>query len=79
MSAKKEIYIYPAYASKHNLNREKKVIRLMISNGKKCKQLKTLAMRAKPKGSGANFDGCKTNCEGLWRWHYLAVKGYQHY
>ena len=34
LSAKKEIYIYPAYASKHNLNREKKVIRLMISNGK---------------------------------------------
>ena len=41
--------MYPAYVSKHNLNREKEVIHLMISNGKKCKQLKTLAMRAKPK------------------------------
>ena len=29
-----KIYIYPASASKHNSNREKQVILLMISNGK---------------------------------------------
>ena len=34
MYAKKE-KIYPAYVSKHNSNREKKVIPLMISNGEK--------------------------------------------
>ena len=28
--------IYPAYVSKHNSNREKQVILLMISNGEKC-------------------------------------------
>ena len=30
----KYIYVYPAYVSKHNSNREKKVIFLMISNRK---------------------------------------------
>ena len=44
--AKKE-KIHPAYVSKHNSNRKKQVILLMISNGEK--------------------------------WHYLAVKKYQHY
>ena len=34
MYAKKE-KIYPAYISKHNSNREKRVILLMISNGEK--------------------------------------------
>ena len=34
MYAKKE-KIYPAYVSKHNSNREKQVILLMISNGEK--------------------------------------------
>ena len=34
--AKKE-KIYPAYVSKHNSNREKQVILLMISNAEKCK------------------------------------------
>ena len=28
--------IYPVYVSRNNLNREKKVILLMISDGKKC-------------------------------------------
>ena len=32
---KKKIYIYPAYVSKHNSNREKQIIILMISNGGK--------------------------------------------
>ena len=32
--AKKE-KVYPAYVSKHNLNREKQVILLMIPNGQK--------------------------------------------
>ena len=46
--AKKE-KIYAAYVSKHNWNREKQVILLLIPNG-----------------------------EGR-KWHYLAVKNYQHY
>ena len=36
--AKKE-KIYPDYISKHNSNREKQVIRLMIRNGEKCHYL----------------------------------------
>ena len=35
--AKKEKKIYPAYVSKHNSNREKQVILLMIPNGEGCK------------------------------------------
>ena len=51
--------IYPAYISKHNSNREKQVILLMIPNGKKCK---------------AKSKGCKAKSEGQRRWHYLVVK-----
>ena len=54
MYAKKE-KVHPAYVSKHNLNREKQVVLLMIQNG----------------------EGCKSKSEG--RWHYLALKNYQHY
>ena len=32
---KKNIYIYPVNVSKHNWNRKKQVIMLMISNGEK--------------------------------------------
>ena len=39
--AKKE-EIYPAYVSKHNLNRKKEVIYLMTSNGKIREHLETL-------------------------------------
>ena len=35
----KYIYIYPPYVSKHNSNREKQVILLMISNRKKTMEL----------------------------------------
>ena len=38
--AKKE-EIYPAYVSKHNLNHEKQVILLMISNGEKLREAKS--------------------------------------
>ena len=31
----KKIYIYPSEVSKHNSNREKQVILLMVSNGEK--------------------------------------------
>ena len=41
--------IYPAYVSKHNSNREKQVILLMISNGDKCL---------------AKFEGCEAKSEG---------------
>ena len=33
--------IYPAYVSKHNSNREKQVILLMISNGEKQREAKS--------------------------------------
>ena len=60
--------IYPYYISKHNTNREKQVILLMISNGDKPRErLETLAMQAKSEGREA-----KT--EGRQRWHYLGVK-----
>ena len=32
---KKNIYIYPAYVSKHNSNRAKQIFLLMIQNGAK--------------------------------------------
>ena len=35
----KEKKIYPAYVSKHNSNREKQVILLMIPNGEECHYL----------------------------------------
>ena len=57
----------PAYVSKHNSNREKQVILLMISNIEKRERSKTLATPAKS-------EGCKAKSEGRRRWHYLAVK-----
>ena len=50
--------IYPSYVSKHNSNREKQVILLMISTGEK--------RVAKSEGRVAKFEGR--------RWHYLAAK-----
>ena len=43
--AKKE-EINPAYVSKHNSNRKKQVILLMVSNGEKCKWSETLITQA---------------------------------
>ena len=60
--AKKE-KIYPAYISKHNSNRGKQVILLMIPDGEKCK---------------AKSEGCKARSKGP-RWHHLALKNYEHY
>ena len=37
--------IYPAYVSKHNSNREKQVILLMISNGEKLREAKSEGRR----------------------------------
>ena len=56
--------IYPAYISKHNSNREKQVILLMIPNGK--------AREAKSEGREAKN-------EGQQQWHYFSVKKLQHY
>ena len=56
--AKKE-KIYPAYVPRHNLNREKQVILLMISNGQIRERSEILAKRAKSEG-----------CE---RWEVLAT------
>ena len=47
--AKKE-KIYPAYVPRHNLNREKQVILLMISNGQIRERSEILAKRAKSEG-----------------------------
>ena len=41
----KKIYIYLAYVSKHNSNREKQVILLMISNGEKGRVAKSEGRR----------------------------------
>ena len=56
--AKKE-KIYPTYVSKHNSNREKQVIILVIPNEEK---------------RDANSEGREAKSKGLRRWHYLAVK-----
>ena len=52
--------IWPAYVSKHNSNREKQVILLMILNGEKQCEAKS--------------DGHVAKSEGRRRWHYFAVK-----
>ena len=44
----------------------------MIPNGEGRERSETLAMQAKSKG-------CKAKSEGQRRWHYLALKNYQHY
>ena len=49
MYAKKE-KIYPAYVSKHNSNREKQVILLMIPNGEKWHYLAAIAVSALLRG-----------------------------
>ena len=59
MYAKKNIYIYPASVSKHNSNRAKKVIILMISNWEKRK---------------AKSDRHEAKYKGQEQWDYLAVK-----
>ena len=51
--------MYPAYVSKHNSNREKQVILLMISNGE--------LHEAKSEGRIAKSEGRR-------QWHYLPVK-----
>ena len=48
---KKYIYIYSAYVSKHNSNREKQVIFLMIPNGE------GRGREAKSKGREAKSEG----------------------
>ena len=48
--------IYPAHISKHNSNREKQVLLLIISNGQKRERSETLATRAK-------CEGCKAKSE----------------
>ena len=58
MYAKKK-YIYPASVSKHNSNRAKKVIILMISNWEKRK---------------AKSDRHEAKYKGQEQWDYLAVK-----
>ena len=63
--------IYPAYVSKNNSNRQKQVILLMIPNEEKHERSEILATRAKSEGHEAKSEGR--------RWHYLAVKKYQHY
>ena len=55
----KKIYIYPASVSKHNSNRAKKVIILMISNWEKRK---------------AKSDRHEAKYKGQEQWNYLAVK-----
>ena len=51
--------IYPAYVSKHNSNRKKQIILLIISNGEICE---------------VKSEGCEAKSEGRRQWHYLAVK-----
>ena len=60
--------VYPGYVSKHNSNREKQLILLMISNGAKGReQSEALATQVKSKG-------LKPKSEGQQIRHYLAVK-----
>ena len=61
--AKKE-KIYPAYVSKHNSNREKQGIVLMISNGEKwhCPAVKKLPALLRGTTSKNNGDFCCLNC-----------------
>ena len=58
MYTKKE-KLYPAYVSKHNSNRERQVILLMIPSGE----------TREPKSEGR-----KVKSERQQWWHYLAVK-----
>ena len=52
--AKKE-KIYPAYVSKHNSNREKQVILLMISNGERCHSVALKKLPALSRGIPSNI------------------------
>ena len=45
-----KIYIYPAYVSKCNSNREEEVIFLMISDEEKRERLETLPTQSKSEG-----------------------------
>ena len=64
--------IYPAYISKHNSNRKKQVVFLMISIGEKPEWSKTLAMQA--------WSQWRETMSIGWRlWHHLAQKNYQNY
>ena len=56
MYAKKE-KIYPAYVSKHNSNREKQVILLMISNGEKWHYLAVKKLSALLRGITSQHHG----------------------
>ena len=58
---------YTAYVSKHNSNREKQVIHLMILSRVKRKRSKALAMRARSEGR-------KTKSYGQRLQHYLVLK-----
>ena len=52
--AKKE-KIHPAYVSKHNSNREKQVILLMISNGERCHSIALKKLPALSRGIPSNI------------------------
>ena len=66
--AKKE-KIYPAYVSKHNSNREKQVILLMISNGEKWHYLALEKLSALLKGITPKYYGdfYRMNCPHSFR------------
>ena len=65
------IYIYPAYVSKHNSNREKQVILLMIPNGEGWHYLAVKELSALLRGitSKNNSDFYCLNCL-----HYFRTK-----
>ena len=61
--------IYPAYVSKHNSNREKQVILLMISNGEKWHYLALEKLSALLKGITPKYHGdfYRMNCPHSFR------------
>ena len=60
----KEKIIYPAYVSKHNSNRKKQVIVVMIRNGKIRHYLEVKKLSALMRGIKSTSDGdfCCLNC-----------------
>ena len=69
--------IYPYYISKHNTNREEKVILLMISNGDKPRErLETLAMQAE---SHEKVRGNKDSCNIIMSSEYAKILEFNQY